>query len=121
MLDWNRQGDLDDFLPTFADWCFPWLDVSGMIRAHDILLECPMVDRDPLQQWTFGRVTLLGDAAHPMYPRGGNGAGQGILDMRALANCLKATSDAERLTVANSVVLRVPLMFAGGPSPLGAQ
>jgi 2-polyprenyl-6-methoxyphenol hydroxylase-like FAD-dependent oxidoreductase len=116
MLDWNLQGDLDDFLPTFANWHFPWLDVAGMIRAHDILLECPMVDRDPVTQWTFGRVTLLGDAAHPMYPRGGNGAGQGILDTRALANCLKAAPDvpaalkayeAERLMAANNVVLRV--------------
>lgn len=116
MLDWNREGDLADFLPTFTDWHFPWLDVTGMIRKHHILLECPMVDRDPLQQWTSGRVTLLGDAAHPMYPRGGNGAGQGILDTRVLARCLKFEPDvksalkayeAERLPAANSVVLRV--------------
>ena len=43
-----------------------------------------MVDRDPLPCWTAGRVTLLGDAAHPMYPRGSNGAGQAILDARTL-------------------------------------
>ena len=116
MLDWNLQGDLADFLPTFAGWHFPWLDVAGMIVAHEVLLECPMVDRDPLPRWTVGRVTLVGDAAHPMYPRGGNGAGQSILDARALARCLKAAPDAvsglaayeaERLTAANGVVLRV--------------
>ena len=85
-----------------------------MIRAHDVVLEYPMVDRDPLPAWTAGRVTLVGDAAHPMYPRGGNGAGQGILDARALARCLKVAPDAptalkayeaERLPAANRVVL----------------
>ena len=116
MLDWNRQGKLADILPTFGDWHFPWLDVGAMIRAHHTLLECPMVDRDPLSRWTVGRVTLVGDAAHPMYPRGGNGAGQSILDVRALARCLKAEPDVvaalrayedERLPAANGVVLRV--------------
>ncbi len=116
MLDWNLQGDLADFFPTFTGWHFPWLDVSAMIGAHHTLLECPMVDRDPLPQWTFGRVTLVGDAAHPMYPRGGNGAGQSILDARALARCFKSVPDtasaltayqAERLPAANGVVLRV--------------
>jgi 2-polyprenyl-6-methoxyphenol hydroxylase-like FAD-dependent oxidoreductase len=116
MLDWNLQGDLADFLPTFADWQFPWLDVTGMIRAHHVLLECPMVDRDPLPRWTVGRVTLVGDAAHPMYPRGGNGAGQSILDARALARCFRSAPEAaaaltayqaERLAAANGVVLRV--------------
>jgi 2-polyprenyl-6-methoxyphenol hydroxylase-like FAD-dependent oxidoreductase len=116
MLDWNLQGDLADFLPTFADWHFPWLDVAAMIRAHHVLLECPMVDRDPLPQWSFGRATLVGDAAHPMYPRGGNGAGQSILDARALARSLASAPDAaaalkayeaERLPAGNGVVLRV--------------
>jgi 2-polyprenyl-6-methoxyphenol hydroxylase-like FAD-dependent oxidoreductase len=116
MLDWNLQGDLADILPTFGGWHFPWLDVGAMIRAHDLLLECPMVDRDPLPHWTAGRITLAGDAAHPMYPRGGNGAGQSILDVRALARCLRAPPDvraglaayeAERLQPANGVVLRV--------------
>jgi len=116
MLDWNLQGDLADILPTFGDWNFPWLDVGAMIRAHQVLLECPMVDRDPLPSWTAGRITLVGDAAHPMYPRGGNGAGQSILDARALARCLRSASDvpsalaayqAARLPAANGVVLRV--------------
>ena len=82
--DWNRPGSLDDFLPAFADWHFDWLDVPAFIRAADSVLEFPMVDQDPLPRWSFGRVTLLGDAAHPMVPRGSNGAGQAILDARAL-------------------------------------
>jgi 2-polyprenyl-6-methoxyphenol hydroxylase-like FAD-dependent oxidoreductase len=83
--DWNRAGDLNDFLPQFAGWRFDWLDVPGVIQAADRCLEYPMVDRDPLARWTFGRVTLLGDAAHPMYPIGSNGASQGVLDARVLA------------------------------------
>jgi 5-methylphenazine-1-carboxylate 1-monooxygenase len=83
--DWNRAGRLEDFLPAFADWRFDWLDVPDLIRAAPACFEYPMVDRDPLQQWTFGRVTLLGDAAHPMYPIGSNGASQAILDARVLA------------------------------------
>ncbi len=87
--DWNRAGRLDDFLPAFADWHFDWLDVPALIRAAEMVLEFPMVDQDPLPRWSFGRVTLLGDAAHPMVPRGSNGAGQAILDARALADALR--------------------------------
>jgi 2-polyprenyl-6-methoxyphenol hydroxylase-like FAD-dependent oxidoreductase len=82
--DWNRAGALEDFIGAFADWHFDWLDVPAFIRAADSVLEFPMVDQDPLPRWSFGRVTLLGDAAHPMVPRGSNGAGQAILDARAL-------------------------------------
>ncbi len=89
--DWNRSGQLTDFLPAFADWHFDWLDVPALIQGAETVLEFPMVDQDPLPRWTFGRVTLLGDAAHPMVPRGSNGAGQAILDARALADCLVAT------------------------------
>ena len=63
---------------------FDWLDCAALIRDAEQVLEYPMVDRDPLPYWTRGRITLLGDAAHPMYPRGSNGAGQAILDARAL-------------------------------------
>jgi 5-methylphenazine-1-carboxylate 1-monooxygenase len=91
--DWNRPGHLDDFLPAFADWHFDWLDVPAFLRAADMVLEFPMVDQDPLPRWSHGRVTLLGDAAHPMVPRGSNGAGQAILDARALADCLAANPD----------------------------
>lgn len=93
--NWARPAQLEDFLPAFADWHFDWLDVPEFIRRAEVMLEYPMVDKDPLPRWSFGRVTLLGDAAHPMYPRGSNGAGQAILDARALTDCLAATDDAE--------------------------
>lgn len=91
--DWNRRGRLSDFIGAFEDWHFDFLDVPAMIRATDAVLEYPMVDKDPLPQWSFGHVTLLGDAAHPMYPRGSNGAGQAILDARALADALAEFPD----------------------------
>jgi len=82
--DWNRPGDPADFLPQFEDWVFDWLDVPALIRAAEAIYEYPMVDRDPLPRWTEGRATLLGDAAHAMYPIGSNGASQAILDARVL-------------------------------------
>jgi 2-polyprenyl-6-methoxyphenol hydroxylase-like FAD-dependent oxidoreductase len=88
--DWNRPGNVADFLPAFADWHFDWLDVPALIRAADVVLEFPMVDQDPLPWWTDRRVTLLGDAAHPMVPRGSNGAVQSIIDARYLAGRFKA-------------------------------
>ena len=91
--DWNRAGSFDDFIGAFADWHFDWLDVPAFIRAADSVLEFPMVDQDPLPRWSFGRVTLLGDAAHPMVPRGSNGAGQAILDTRAMTSALLANED----------------------------
>jgi 2-polyprenyl-6-methoxyphenol hydroxylase-like FAD-dependent oxidoreductase len=91
--DWNRPGAIDDFIGAFADWHFDWLDVPAFIRAADSVLEFPMVDQDPLPRWSFGRVTLSGDAAHPMVPRGSNGAGQAILDARALTSALLENSD----------------------------
>jgi len=91
--DWNRAGSLSDFIGAFADWHFDWLDVPSFIRAADQVLEFPMVDQDPLPRWSFGRVTLLGDAAHPMVPRGSNGAGQAILDARALTSALLQHAD----------------------------
>jgi len=112
--DWNRPGRLEDFIGAFDAWHFEWLDVPAMIRAADGILEFPMVDQDPLPWWTQGRVTLLGDAAHPMVPRGSNGAGQAILDARCLADRLAAGGDAraalaayeaERLPATTQVVL----------------
>ena len=91
--DWNRSGRLEDFIGAFADWQFDWLDVPAMMRAADAVLEFPMVDQDPLLRWSFGRLTLLGDAAHPMVPRGSNGAGQSVLDARAIADCLAEHTD----------------------------
>ena len=91
--DWNRAGSLDDFIGRFSDWHFDWCDVPALIRAADSVLEFPMVDQDPLPRWSFGRITLLGDAAHPMVPRGSNGAGQAILDARVLTAALSEHAD----------------------------
>lgn len=91
--DWNRSGSLDDFIGAFSDWHFEWLDVPALIRGADSVLEFPMVDQDPLPRWSFDRITLLGDAAHPMVPRGSNGAGQAILDARALTKALREHAD----------------------------
>ncbi len=82
--DYNRTAKLDEFLPWFEDWTFDWLDVPGLIRNCAHAYEYPLVDRDPVDRWTFGNVTLMGDAAHPMYPIGSNGASQAILDARVL-------------------------------------
>jgi 2-polyprenyl-6-methoxyphenol hydroxylase-like FAD-dependent oxidoreductase len=86
--DWNKPGDLDDFHPIFAGWNFEWLNVSRLIRDAEVVFEYPMVDKDPVARWSFGRVTLLGDAAHPMYPRGSNGSAQAVIDARTLADIL---------------------------------
>lgn len=87
--DWNREGRLEDFAERYSDWDFHWLNVPELLKGADRLMEFPMVDRNPLPTWTFGRVTLMGDAAHPMYPRGSNGAGQAVIDARTLAGGFK--------------------------------
>src|ERR1700694_1664438 len=86
--DWNRPGSIDDFIGAFADWHFDWLDVPLFIRAAASVLGFSMVDQAPLPRGSCGRITLLGDAAHPMVPRGSNGAGQAILDARVLTSAL---------------------------------
>jgi 2-polyprenyl-6-methoxyphenol hydroxylase-like FAD-dependent oxidoreductase len=90
MNDWNRAGSPEDFVSIFADWRYDWLDVPALIRGASQVFEYPMVDKDPVPRWTFGRVTLLGDAAHPMYPRGSNGSAQALIDARVLATELAA-------------------------------
>ncbi|MEQ1701701.1 MAG: FAD-dependent monooxygenase, partial [Ilumatobacteraceae bacterium] len=87
--DWNRPGDLADYLPAFEPWVFDWLDVPALLRRAPDTFVFPMVDRDPLDRWTHGRMTLLGDAAHPMYPIGSNGASQAILDAATLRGCIR--------------------------------
>jgi len=95
--DWSEPGRLEDFLPRFESWRFDWLDVPALIRAAGAVYVYPMIDRDPLPRWSFGPVTLLGDAAHPMYPIGSNGASQAILDARVLTGCLRHhAADPER-------------------------
>ena len=93
--DYNRTARLEEFLPWFEDWRFDWLDVPGLIRHCPHAYEYPLVDRDPVDRWTFGRVTLMGDAAHPMYPIGSNGASQAILDARVLTREILAHGEAK--------------------------
>ena len=81
---WNKQVDVNTFLPSFADWDFDWLDIPGIVQSAETIWEFPMVDRDPVDRWVDGRVALAGDAAHVMYPVGSNGASQAIVDARVL-------------------------------------
>lgn len=83
---WNTPGHVADVLARVGDWDLGWLDVPWLVSHSEALLEYPMVDRNPLPHWGTGRVTLLGDAAHPMYPVGANGASQSIVDARVLAD-----------------------------------
>ena len=87
--DWSKKVDKSKFLKSFLDWSFDWIDPLNLISETGSIYEYPMVDRDPLEQWTFERITLLGDAAHPTYPVGSNGASQAIIDARKLAFHLK--------------------------------
>ena len=111
--DWSRPGRLDDVLPHVQRFRVPWLDVEALVRATPEFWEYPMCDRDPLPWWTRGRATLLGDAAHPMYPVGSNGASQAILDARCLADALAtlpvgealASYEAQRLPATREIVL----------------
>jgi 2-polyprenyl-6-methoxyphenol hydroxylase-like FAD-dependent oxidoreductase len=87
--DWSRPGRFEDLMPHVQRFRIPYMDARGLIEATNEFWEYPMCDRDPLPRWSHGRVTLLGDAAHPMYPVGSNGASQAILDARCLADQLK--------------------------------
>lgn len=110
--DWSRIGTLDEVLPHVRRFRIPFLDVEALVRATPEFWEYPMCDRDPLPWWTQGRVTLLGDAAHPMYPVGSNGASQAVLDARCLAALLAerapedalAAYEAERLPKTAEIV-----------------
>lgn len=110
--DWSRPGRLEEVLPHVARFRIPFLDVESLVRATPEFWEYPMCDRDPLPWWTQGRVTLLGDAAHPMYPVGSNGASQAIIDARCLADLLAerpavealAAYEAERLPKTADIV-----------------
>jgi 5-methylphenazine-1-carboxylate 1-monooxygenase len=91
--DWNRIAHVDEFIDRVSAWTFDWLDVPSLLRAADTVLEYPLADQDPLPSWTHGRITLLGDAAHPMLPRGSNGAAQAIIDGTTLARLLAKAGD----------------------------
>ncbi len=105
---WSTPGNVNDLLPTFGEWKLGDIDVAEMIRGATQIFEWPMVDRDPLPRWTFGRATLLGDAAHPMYPIGSNGATQAILDAAAIADAL-ATQDNPQVALQYYESLRRPM------------
>lgn len=96
--DWNKEIDKEKFAPAFKNWDFGWLNVPRIIEEAEAVYEFPMVDRDPLPQWTFGRITLLGDAAHPMYPIGSNGASQAILDADALGQVIAEQQEQDAVT-----------------------
>lgn len=98
--DWNREVSKEQLLEIYKSWRFDWIDVVKMIEEAKAIYEFPMSDRDPLDRWTFNRVTLLGDAAHPMYPIGSNGASQAILDADALAIAIKESSNVLEALVA---------------------
>jgi 2-polyprenyl-6-methoxyphenol hydroxylase-like FAD-dependent oxidoreductase len=91
--DWTYLAQREEVLGAFGDFSFDFLDVTELIRETTNIYQYPMVDRDPLPSWDFGRLTLLGDAAHPMHPVGGNGSSQAVLDGRVLARELASRSD----------------------------
>jgi 5-methylphenazine-1-carboxylate 1-monooxygenase len=111
--DWSNPGRMQDLMPHLRRFRVPIIDAERLIEATGEFWEYPMCDRDPLPRWSHGRVTLLGDAAHPMYPVGSNGASQAILDARCLADQLQVaehpyaalrTYEAERLPVTAQIV-----------------
>jgi 2-polyprenyl-6-methoxyphenol hydroxylase-like FAD-dependent oxidoreductase len=113
--DWNRRAAKDKILAAFSGWRFPWLDVPALIEQSPDIFEFPLVDRDPVSAWTLGRVTLIGDAAHPMQPIGSQAGSQAVLDARLLTAALIETSnpvealryyDATRRPVMNDITLR---------------
>jgi 2-polyprenyl-6-methoxyphenol hydroxylase-like FAD-dependent oxidoreductase len=119
--DWNRRVSKERFLADFAAWTFDWLDVPALIGQAEAIYEYPLVDRDPLPRWSHGRVTLLGDAAHPMYPIGSNGASQAILDAACLAEQITSTPNVEAALATYDAIRRpataqiVLLNRANGP------
>jgi 2-polyprenyl-6-methoxyphenol hydroxylase-like FAD-dependent oxidoreductase len=91
--DWNRRVEKEHVLAAFGTWRFPWLDMPELIRRTPEVFEFPLVDRDPVEAWSFGRVTLIGDAAHPMQPIGSQAGSQAIIDARALTGMLVRAKD----------------------------
>ncbi|WP_431246483.1 flavin-dependent oxidoreductase [Leifsonia xyli] len=94
-VDWNNEVPLAPIRDLFATWRFDWLDIPSLIGSAERVLQYPMADLDPLTSWTEGRTTLLGDAAHAMYPNGSNGSSQAILDARTLAFHIAETGAAD--------------------------
>lgn len=118
--DWNRVVDKSVFASEFQSWKWPWIDIPSLIDGTEAIYEFPLVDKDPLPRWTHGKATLMGDAAHPLYPIGSNGSAQAILDARCLADRLLETVqqhhrhveaalkeyEADRLPATTGIILR---------------
>lgn len=112
---WDRRALKERFFARFSDWNFDWIPFANIVAATDEIFEYPKDDRDPVPRWSFGRVTLLGDAAHPMRPIGSQAGSQAVIDARVLALAL-ATSvsvedglkayERERLPIMNKIILR---------------
>ncbi|RST18739.1 flavin-dependent oxidoreductase [Streptomyces sp. WAC05374] len=98
--DWNRAVPVSDFLHHYEGWEFGGVNLPEVLRAADTAHEYPMVDREPLLRWSHGRTTLIGDAAHAMYPIGSNGATQSVIDARALAHAMAHHPDPARALAA---------------------
>ena len=109
VADWNRKGSREAFLPTYATWSSKVLDIAKLVNGAEAIYEYPMSDRDPLPTWNHGRVTLLGDAAHAMYPIGSNGAAQAILDARTLALQIATQPTVEAALTAYDEIRRPPM------------
>jgi 2-polyprenyl-6-methoxyphenol hydroxylase-like FAD-dependent oxidoreductase len=112
---WDTLADKDACVARFAGWTYPWLDVQGLFAATERVLQLPNVDRDPIPRWSFGRVTLIGDAAHPMQPVGAQAGSQAVVDGRVLAAALLADRDPvaalqhyqdQRIAAMNDVIIR---------------
>ena len=90
--DWTKRVPKERFAGPFSEWACGGLVMADLINSTENVFEFPMCDRDPVDRWSFGRLTLLGDAAHAMYPIGSNGATQAVLDAEKLASCLAAAA-----------------------------
>ena len=112
---WDTAADRDVAAEAFRAWTYPWLDIHGLFARTERVMQLPNVDRDPIPRWSFGRVTLIGDAAHPMQPVGAQAGSQAVVDGRVLAASLLATSDPvealaryqdQRIAAMNDIVIR---------------
>ncbi|KAI6471181.1 hypothetical protein MCOR04_001718 [Pyricularia oryzae] len=91
-VDWTKTVPKERFAGPFKGWtCGGLRMIEDLIAPTERVFEFPMCDRDPLERWSFGRLTLTGDAAHCMYPIGSNGATQAIIDAETIAQCLTGT------------------------------
>jgi 2-polyprenyl-6-methoxyphenol hydroxylase-like FAD-dependent oxidoreductase len=124
--DWDHTADADEVLELYAGFRLGFLELPALFRGAAEVYKYPMLDRDPVPSWDFGRVTMLGDAAHPMHPTGANGASQAILDARVLARELALQTSVEAAVAAYDAQRRpataavVEANRRGGPMrPLG--